>query len=164
MLALIVAAFAWWGYRRTLSLIRAIPHTRELCDVGEATVQIGEDGIVQNANPAAVMLFGYKLGELVGENVKLLMPEPYHSAHDGYIAAYLKTGEKRIIGVGRDLIGRKKDGTLFPLRLTISEIWDASGEHRVFVGTCRDISTQKWAELQRVAGGENAVSVSAPGG
>jgi PAS domain S-box-containing protein len=110
----------------------------------DAIVVIDARGIVASVNPACEKLFGYTAAELVGENVHELMPSPYREEHDGYIQNYLRTGEKKIIGLGREVEGRRKDGTTFPMDLAVSEV--RVGEHRVFAGTIRDITGRKLAE------------------
>jgi len=110
----------------------------------EAIVTIGEDGTIQSVNPATERLFGYAAGELVGQNVKILMPSPYRQEHDGYLARYRETGEKRIIGIGREVEGQRKDGTVFPVDLAVSEV--RVGEERLFMGTIRDLTDRKLLE------------------
>lgn len=111
----------------------------------DGLITINEDGIVLTANIAAERLFGYKSDEMIGRNVKMLMPEPYRSAHDGYIHSYRTTGKGKIIGVGgRDVTARRKDGSTFPMELGVSEM-KMRGE-RVFAGIIRDITERKKAE------------------
>ncbi|MDP3426766.1 MAG: PAS domain S-box protein, partial [Humidesulfovibrio sp.] len=102
---------------------------------------IGQQGHIRTANSAACKTFGYTLEELVGQNVKMLMPEPYHSNHDGYLERYLRTSEPHILGKGgREVPGQRKDGTIIPLDLSVSEI--SSSKERTFTGILRDISEQ----------------------
>ncbi|MCA9618287.1 MAG: PAS domain S-box protein [Myxococcales bacterium] len=97
-------------------------------------------GLVESLNPAAERMFGYSADELVGQNVKVLMPPPYHDEHDGYLRHYLATGEKRVIGLGREVTGRRKDGSLFPMYLSVAEVTLEEG--RRFAGIVRDISVE----------------------
>jgi len=110
----------------------------------DAMVVIDEDGMVQSCNPAAERIFGYAAAEVIGQDVAMLMPEPYHSEHDGYIAAYRRTGVRRIIGTGREVEGRRKDGSTFPLELAIAE-WTV-GDRRFFTGIMRDVTGRREAE------------------
>ena len=110
----------------------------------DAIVTIDGKGLIQTANPAAERLFQFANAELAGQNVKLLMPEPYKSAHDGYIDRFRKTGERRIIGVGREVIGLRKDGSTFPMHLSVGEFDDGEDQH--FVGIIHDLSERKDAE------------------
>lgn len=112
--------------------------------VMDGIVTIDEQGLMETVNPAAEVLFGYTAGEMIGRNLKMLMPEPYASHHDGYLAAYRKTGQAKIIGVGREGVGRRKDGGEFPLDLAISEV--RIGGRRVFVGVVRDLTERKRIE------------------
>lgn len=104
----------------------------------DGILTIDERGSVISANPAVEQLFGYKADELIGGNVTRLMPEPYRSEHDDYLQHYLRTGEARIIGIGRDVKGRRKDGSVFPAYLAVGEM-PGSGE-RQFVGILRDVT------------------------
>ena len=114
----------------------------------DAIVVIDETGIIDTINPATERLFGYSKGELVGENVRILMPSPYREAHDAHLARYRETGEKRVIGIGRVVVGRRKDGTTFPARLAIGEI--ALDQGRLFTGFIHDITERE--TIQRRAG------------
>lgn len=109
-----------------------------------AIITIDDRGIIESINPATERLFGYGAAELIGQNVKVLMPEPYKGEHDGYIANYLATGVKKIIGIGREVSGRRQDGTTFPLHLSVSE-FSAEGR-RYFTGMIHDLSDRKHVE------------------
>jgi PAS domain S-box-containing protein len=110
----------------------------------DGILTIDERGAVQTINPAAERLFGYAADEVIGQNVKLLMPPPFRDEHDGYLARYLATGEKRIIGIGREVVGLRKDGTSFPMDLSVAEA--CLGDGRVFVGIIRDLTERKRAD------------------
>lgn len=104
-------------------------------------IVINEFGIIQELNSAACKLFGYSCEELVGQNVSILMPEPYHSEHDGYLHEYRETGIKRIIGVGREVVAMRKDGQVFPAMLSVGEARDDGP--RGFVGVIYDLTEAK---------------------
>lgn len=112
----------------------------------EGIITIDERGLIESMNPAAVKIFGYKPSEVIGKNVNLLMPSPYHEQHDGYLANYLTTGRARIIGIGREVSGRRKDGTVFPMDLSVSEV-RLTGR-RLFTGFVRDITERKKLETE----------------
>lgn len=116
----------------------------------DAIITIDERGIVEVVNPATEKVFGYVSSEMIGKNVKMLMPNPYHDNHDGYLENYHRSGERKIIGIGREVVGRRKDGTEFPMHLAVSEFH--TGERKLFTGIVRDISDLKAAqtELQRL--------------
>jgi PAS domain S-box-containing protein len=114
----------------------------------DAIIVIDGRGLVQSFNRSAEAIFGYAAEEVVGQNVSMLMPEPDASRHDGYLAHYGKTGERRIIGIGREVEGRRKDGLTVPLDLSIAEWRDARGE-RFFTGIMRDITLRKEVEARQ---------------
>ncbi len=107
----------------------------------DGIITIDELGTVQSFNPSAERIFGYTSSEVIGKNVKLLMPNPYHDEHDKYLSNYMRTGSAQIIGTGREAEGIRKNGETFPLELAISELW--MGDDRFFVGMVRDISVRK---------------------
>ncbi len=110
----------------------------------DGIVTILPNGMIQSFNLAAEKIFGYKAEEVIGKNVKLLMPEPYFSEHDWYLKKYLLTGEKKILGTVREVPGRRKDGSIFDLEIAISEIF--LQDERVFIGLVRDITERKRVE------------------
>ena len=110
----------------------------------DAIVVIDESGKIGAFNAAAERLFGYKAADVVGQGVEMLMPEPHRSKHAGYIERYLETGRARIIGIGREAQGRRADGTIFPIGLSVGEARSENG--RRFVGIIRDLSQQHAAE------------------
>lgn len=120
---------------------RALLHTAAWAIIG-----IDEQGRVLSFNPAAERLFGYRADEVIDRNVRLLMPSPYHEEHDQYLRRYLATGERRVIGIGREVTGRRKDGTTFPIDLEVNDtILD--GRH-LFTGVIRDLTAEKAAEAR----------------
>ncbi len=110
----------------------------------DGIITIDHRGIIETVNPAAVRIFGYDIDEMVDHNVSMLMPSPDRERHDQYLANYLRTGRAKIIGIGREVVGRRKDGSLFPMELAVSEF--RLGERRFFAGITRDVTERKRAE------------------
>ena len=110
----------------------------------DGIIMIDRRGTMEVVNPAAAQMFGYEWAELIGKNVRSLMPEPDHSAHDGYMDNYHRTGIKRIIGIGREVKGKRKDNSIFPFNLSISEV--PLPDRTIYVGVIHDISYQKDAQ------------------
>ncbi|MGI9434230.1 MAG: PAS domain-containing sensor histidine kinase [Geminicoccaceae bacterium] len=121
------------------ALLRSIIETSP-----DALLTIDDQGCILSFNPAAEMMFDYRTDEVIGKNVKCLMPPPYQDEHDGYIKRYLATGEKRIIGNGRQVLARKKGGDIFPIDLAVCEVQLA--EQRIFAGFIKDASARHAAE------------------
>ena len=109
--------------------------------VVDGIVTIDKQGLVQTFNPAAENIFGYQSDQIIGQNVKILMPESYAKEHDGYLNNYLTTGERKVIGIGREVTGQRKDSSTFPMELSVSEM-EVNGE-RMFTGIVRDITERK---------------------
>ena len=119
-------------------------HRIVLENMADGVITACTKGIIRYANPEARRIFGYSSDELIGRNLSMLMPEPDRSKHDSYMDAYHRTREAKIIGIGREVSGQRKDGSLFPLHLTVREIW--AGGETVYLGTLRDITERKRAE------------------
>lgn len=118
----------------------------------EAILTIDERGVIESLNPAAEKTFGYKASEVVGKNVSILMPSPYREQHDTYLADYRRTGQRRIIGIGREVVARRKDGTVFPIDLSVSEVRLAN--RRMFTGFISDITERKQREKEILETGD----------
>lgn len=120
-------------------------HVQSILDtVPEAMVVIDEAGRMSSFSPAAERLFGWRPEEVLGKNVSMLMPSPYREQHDGYLQRYLTTGERRIIGIGRVVVGERKDGSTFPMELAVGEA--QTGAERFFTGFVRDLTERQTAE------------------
>jgi two-component system sensor kinase FixL len=155
--ALIGGGIAWIGEQLQRSRVQAIAstadalareaHLQSILDaVPDAMIVIDERGIVHSFSSAAERLFGYTPAEVLGTNVKKLMPSPYRESHDGYIDRYLRTGERRIIGIGRVVVGERKDGSTFPMELAVGEM--RSSNQRFFTGFIRDLTERQETEAR----------------
>ncbi|WP_087149272.1 PAS domain-containing sensor histidine kinase [Pararhizobium antarcticum] len=161
----VVAAFAIAAMGEALRHARAIrknaelaldtreAHLKSILDtVLDATIVSEQDGTIVSFNAAAVRQFGYAEDEAVGKNLRILMPQPYRSGHDAYLQRYLATGEKRIIGVDRVVVGQRKDGSTFPMKLAVGEM--RSGNKTFFTGFIRDLTERQEsaARLEEIQG------------
>jgi two-component system, LuxR family, sensor kinase FixL len=157
LFTLIAAGICWSGEQLQRNRIQAATSTRDalareahlasiLETVPDAMIVIGEDGIVQSFSPAAERLFGYSAEEVIGKNVNMLMPSPYRENHDDYLRRYLRTGERRIIGIGRVVVGERKDGSTFPMELAVGEM--RSSDRHFFTGFIRDITQRQESEAR----------------
>ncbi len=114
----------------------------------DGIITIDAQGIIETVNPAAALQFGYQPSEVIGHNIKILMPQPYKKEHDGYLQRYLKTKQARIIGIGREVTGKKKNGALFPFRLAVSEV--ILNDRIIFTGIIHDLTEVKNAEQKLI--------------
>jgi len=129
----------------TAELVRNRAQLQAVVDTAvDAIVVIDRRGIIERFNRAAERMFGYQADEVIGKNVSVLMPSPYQDEHDAYMERYHRTGERRIIGIGREMHGLRKDGSQFPIDLAVAEFGE--GEERRYSGIIRDISERKQAE------------------
>jgi two-component system, LuxR family, sensor kinase FixL len=141
---------AWFGER--LRVTRLDTAAREahlqsiLATVPDAMIVIDERGMIRSFSAAAERLFGFSAAEALGKNIKMMMPSPYRENHDGYIDRYLRTGERRIIGIGRVVVGERKDGSTFPMELAVGEM--RSGSQRFFTGFIRDLTERQQTEAR----------------
>jgi PAS domain S-box-containing protein len=127
--------------RRSEHLLRAILDT-----AADAIVTIDQRGIIRSVNTATERLFGYTASELAGQNVNRLMPPPFHDEHDRYLRNYCRTGRAKIIGIGREVTGQRKDGTTFPMHLSVSEV--RLQDQRLFTGIVHDLTERRLLERQ----------------
>ena len=145
-----LAGLGWLAWNMALTraaLIEREAHLQSILDtVPDATVVIDARGIMQSFNASAVRQFGYAVEEVIGQNVSMLMPGPYREQHDGYLNRYLTTGEKRIIGVDRVVVGRRKDGSTFPMKLAVGEMRGAGRTY--FTGFIRDLTEREESQAK----------------
>lgn len=145
-----LATLGWlvWNIARTRALlVQREAHLQSILDtVPDATVVIDATGIMQSFNTSAVRQFGYTVEEALGRNVSMLMPGPYREQHDGYLNRYLTTGEKRIIGIDRVVVGRRKDGSTFPMKLAVGEM--RVGGRVYFTGFIRDLTEREESQAK----------------
>lgn len=125
--------------QETLARLRTILETDP-----DAIIVIDERGLIESFSPAAERQFGYREAEVLGRNVNMLMPSPYHENHDRYLERYRRTGERRIIGIGRVVVGQRKDGSTFPMELSVGEV--TAGPRRLFTGFVRDLTERQQSE------------------
>jgi len=131
----------------TRDLLAREAHLQSILDtVPDAMIVIDEAGTMQYFSTAAERLFGYTPQEAIGNNVRIMMPSPYRQVHDGYLERYLRTGERRIIGIGRVVVGERKDGSTFPMELAVGEM--KSGNERFFTGFIRDLTERQKTEAR----------------
>ena len=131
----------------THNLARREAHLRSILEtVPDAMIVIDEAGLIRDFSQAAERLFGWTAEEVTGKNVSMLMPSPYRQAHDGYLERYYRTGERRIIGMGRVVVGERKDGSTFPMELAVGEM--AAQEGRYFTGFVRDLTERQQTEAR----------------
>jgi two-component system sensor kinase FixL len=122
-------------------------HLESILDtVPDAMIVIDVQGRIQSFSVAAERLFGYRAADVIGQNIKVMMPSPYREAHDGYLERYLRTNEARIIGIGRVVVGQRKDGSTFPMELAVGEM--RSNNQRFFTGFIRDLTERQSAEAR----------------
>jgi two-component system sensor kinase FixL len=154
---IIGAGAAWGGQQLHRNRRRAAASARDalgreahlqsiLDTVPDAMIVIDERGIIQSFSSAAERLFGFTATDMLGKNIKLLMPSPYRENHDGYLERYLRTGERRIIGIGRVVVGERRDGSTFPMELAVGEM--RSSNQRFFTGFIRDLTERQQTEAR----------------
>jgi two-component system, LuxR family, sensor kinase FixL len=130
------------GKRAQMALAEREAHLQSVLDtVPDAMIVINPQGIIQSFSATAERQFGYRADEVVGRNVSILMPSPYREQHDAHLKRYLTTGERHIIGIGRLVVGQRKDGSTFPMELSVGEV--RSGQRRAFTGFVRDLSERE---------------------
>jgi two-component system, LuxR family, sensor kinase FixL len=131
----------------TQNLVAREAHLQSILDtIPDAMIVIDEQGVMRSFSSAAERLFGHRAAEVLGRNVSMLMPSPYRESHDGFLERYMRTGERRIIGIGRVVVGERKDGTTFPMELAVGEM--RSSNQRFFTGFVRDLSERQKTEAR----------------
>lgn len=154
VVGIIVSAVGHWAARDRASnrrisraLVEREAQLRSIYDTSpDALIVIDEAGVVQSYNVSAERVFGWTAAEVLGRNVKMLMPQPFQAEHDGYVQRYLDTGERKIIGIGRIVVGERKDGSTFPMELAVGEVRSERG--RMFSGFVRDLSERQATEAR----------------
>jgi two-component system sensor kinase FixL len=151
--AVLAASGAWAVKRRSQRdasarvLLEREAHLRSIFDTApEAMIVINEKGIIQSYGASAERMFAWRPTEVIGRNINMLMPQPFRDQHDGYLQRYLATGEKRIIGIGRIVVGQRKDGTTFPMELSVGEVKSEHGQF--FTGFVRDLTEREESEAR----------------
>lgn len=144
----VVALIVYYQKRTKITLQKSEETLRAIRDgTVDGIISINKRGTVESYNAACEAIFGYSADEVIGKNVKMLMPAPYQAEHDEYLLNFRKTGTKKIIGIGREVRGKRKDGSTLPIDLSVSEI-NANGE-RMYCGIVRDITERKLAEEEK---------------
>lgn len=136
-----------WFQRAHQELSARETHLRLILNtIPDAMILIDDGGLIRAFSPTAERLFGWSVAEAIGQNVSMLMPSPHREAHDGYLQRYYRTGERRIIGLGRIVVGQRRDGSTFPMELAVGEMRTAEG--RFFTGFVRDLTERQLAEAR----------------
>lgn len=143
----VMFGFLVWFWHWQVRLKRVEVIAIERANVAMASIiMIDTSGIMVQVNKDVARMFGYDPHDVLGQNVNMLMTDMDKYEHDNYIARYVRTGEPRIIGKGRLVYGKKKDGTPFPVELTVSEVKGADGLTNYFFGHLRDVTQEQWAQ------------------
>jgi two-component system sensor kinase FixL len=159
LVAMAVAVGGEWFQRAHRELSSRETHLRLILEtIPDAMILIDDKGIMRAFSPTAERLFGWPVEEALGQNVSVLMPSPHSEAHDDYLRRYYRTGERRIIGMGRVVVGQRRDGSTFPMELAVGEMRTAEG--RFFTGFVRDLTERQQAEARLQALREDLVRVS----
>ncbi len=153
-LGVVLAGIGAWAVKRRSRrnaadrvLLEREAHLRSIFDTApEAMIVINEKGIIQSYGASAERMFGWRPTEAIGRNISMMMPQPFRDQHDGYLQRYLATGEKRIIGIGRIVVGQRKDGSTFPMELTVGEVRSDQGQF--FTGFVRDLTEREESEAR----------------